>query len=181
MLIDGERHWSWGELGAWSETVAAMLVARGLVRGDRLGVAASNRPETIALWLAAQRVGVTLAFFSARLTPAELQPLVERAHVRELWCESQLAALPAAVPGRVAPLPVTTQTDVAAILFTSGTTGAPKLVELEWSHFDASARAAACNVPAIASHRWLLCLPLFHIAGLALVHRCRRSGATIVL
>jgi O-succinylbenzoic acid--CoA ligase len=181
MLIDGDARWSWPELAAWSATLARWLGARGLARGDRVGVIGFNRPQTIALWLAAGRMGVALVFFSARLTPAELRPLIERAGVREVLDEARLEALPRPSPGDSAALPAPHPDDVAAVLFTSGTTGAPKPVELRWSHFDASARASFGNLRSAPSHRWLLCLPLFHIAGLALVHRCRLSGAGIVL
>lgn len=70
---------------------------------------------------------------------------------------------------------------VAAALFTSGTTGRPSLVELTHANFIASAEASAKNLGAAPSHRWLATLPLFHVGGLAMVVRCARAGATLVL
>ncbi len=61
---------------------------------------------------------------------------------------------------------------VGAVVATSGTTGLPRLVELTFDAMRASATGvhAALGVDR-ARDRWLACLPLHHIAGLAIVAR----------
>ena len=67
------------------------------------------------------------------------------------------------------------------VLFTSGTTGDPKPVPLTVGNQDAAAAASAAALGSNADDRWLCPLPLFHIAGLAILVRCARSATTAVL
>jgi O-succinylbenzoic acid--CoA ligase len=67
------------------------------------------------------------------------------------------------------------------IVFTSGTTGQPRGVVLSAGNHLASARAAAARVGADASDRWLACLPLHHVGGLAVLLRAVIAGGAVVL
>lgn len=67
------------------------------------------------------------------------------------------------------------------ILYTSGTSGAPKGVALHASHLFASATAQAKLLGASAADRWLLCLPLFHVGGLSILLRSVLAGSCVVL
>ena len=72
--------------------------------------------------------------------------------------------------------------DVAAVVATSGTAGVPKGVELRWEGLAASARAVAAAVDAGPHDRWLACLPLHHVAGLAVLGRAwvTRTPVTVL-
>lgn len=86
---------------------------------------------------------------------------------------------PAAADGLVPP-----RIDLTAphtIVFTSGTTGRPRGVVLSAGHHLASARAAAARLGAEASDRWLACLPLHHVGGLAVLLRAAIAGGTVIL
>ena len=62
--------------------------------------------------------------------------------------------------------------DVAVVLATSGSTGAPRAAELTAAALLASARASLARIGALAaSGRWLCCLPTHHIAGLGVLVR----------
>jgi o-succinylbenzoate---CoA ligase len=74
----------------------------------------------------------------------------------------------------VGPLPDVDLRSVATIIFTSGTTGRPRGVRLWHAHHAASADAWAAVLEPRATDRWLVCLPLFHVAGLAIVVRASR-------
>jgi O-succinylbenzoic acid--CoA ligase len=65
---------------------------------------------------------------------------------------------------------------VAAVVATSGTTGAPRGVELTWDGLRASVEATSVSVASRAGDRWLCCLPVHHVAGLAIVARSWLSG-----
>ena len=67
------------------------------------------------------------------------------------------------------------------VLFTSGTSGEPKPVELTVANQEASAAASQAVFGYGPADRWLCPLPLFHIGGLAILVRCARAGATAVL
>lgn len=77
--------------------------------------------------------------------------------------------------------PVAVATGTAAVVVTSGSTGAPKAAVLSWRALEASASASLERLGASASDRWLACLPLHHIAGLQVVIRSRLLGTPAVM
>lgn len=66
--------------------------------------------------------------------------------------------------------------DIAAVVATSGTTGTPRGVELTWTGLRAAVEATSISVGSRAGDRWLCCLPVHHVAGLAIVARSWVSG-----
>ena len=71
--------------------------------------------------------------------------------------------------------------EVAAVVATSGTTGEPKGVELTWSGLRASAEAVSEVVGAGPGDRWLCCMPLHHVGGLAVLARSWVSGVPVTV
>jgi len=69
----------------------------------------------------------------------------------------------------------------AVIITTSGTTAEPKLALLSYGNLYYSACAANNNMPLNPGDRWLLSLPLYHVAGLGIMFRCLLAGAAIVV
>ena len=69
----------------------------------------------------------------------------------------------------------------AVIVGTSGSTGAPKGVELSAAALRHSARASLDRVGARPGERWLCCLPVTHVAGLQVLVRSLVSGTEPVL
>jgi len=71
--------------------------------------------------------------------------------------------------------------DIAVVIATSGSEGAPRHVMLSDASLDAAAAAANRHLALQAGDLWLDCLPLHHIAGLSILWRCARAGAGILL
>ena len=69
----------------------------------------------------------------------------------------------------------------AVVVGTSGSTGVPKGVELSAAALRHSARASLHRVGARPGERWLCCLPVTHVAGLAVLVRSLVSGTEPVL
>jgi o-succinylbenzoate---CoA ligase len=70
----------------------------------------------------------------------------------------------------------------ALVVATSGTTGEPKAVVLTHDAVAASARATSARLavdPAV--DRWLACLPLAHVGGLAVVTRAIHTGTPLTV
>ena len=68
---------------------------------------------------------------------------------------------------------------VAAVVATSGTGGAPKLVELGADAIAWSARATSRSLDAGPGDRWLCCVPTHGVAGLAVVARAWHTGLPV--
>lgn len=79
------------------------------------------------------------------------------------------------------PLPV--EAGVAAVVMTSGSTGAPRAVELGRDAMEASAAATNDRLGVTPADRWLCPLPLIHVAGLQVLVRSELAGleAPVVL
>ncbi|WP_049923295.1 o-succinylbenzoate--CoA ligase [Halopiger djelfimassiliensis] len=67
------------------------------------------------------------------------------------------------------------------IMFTSGTSGEPKAVRLTVGNLVASATASAFRLGVDPDDRWLCCLPMYHMGGLAPVVRSILYGTTVVI
>lgn len=70
---------------------------------------------------------------------------------------------------------------VALVISTSGSEGEPRGVMLSDASLDAAAAAANRHLPLGPGDLWLDCLPLHHIGGLAILWRCARAGAGVLL
>ncbi len=80
---DGRR-WTYDELAAWSADVARGLVARGLAKGDRVGIWSPNGAEWVALQYATARVGIILVNLNPAYRSSELEFVLRHAGVRML-------------------------------------------------------------------------------------------------
>ncbi len=67
----------------------------------------------------------------------------------------------------------------AAVVATSGTGGLPKAVELDAAAIGAAARAVSSALDAGQGDRWLCCLPLHGVAGLAILARAWHGGLPV--
>jgi o-succinylbenzoate---CoA ligase len=81
---------------------------------------------------------------------------------------------PGGAGARATPPPLVDLAAPATIVFTSGTTGRARGARLTHGNHAASAEAWAAVLEPRPTDRWLACLPLFHVAGLAIVVRASR-------
>ncbi|MFY1827776.1 o-succinylbenzoate--CoA ligase [Myxococcus fulvus] len=183
------RSWSYGALDAEVNRWVAALEVRGLGAGQRVALLSTNQPACVFLFWALGRLGALLAPLNARLTRAELAPLVEDiAPALTLAMGALRERLPDAEPLETFAATTTSTTCVSltedsprVVLFTSGTTGRPKGAVLTEGNFRASCRASAENLGAHPAPRWLGTLPLFHVGGLAMLTRTAYEGGCLVL
>ncbi|MFB6176083.1 MAG: class I adenylate-forming enzyme family protein, partial [Halobaculum sp.] len=205
------KTWTYGELDAAVDKMARSLTALGLESGDHLGVFLSSRAEYVTLVHAAMRLGVRIVPVSDRLTDAELRPRMERADVTAILCgeETEQRAVEAtaeddetglSVPvlslddpqwEQVAHLKSVEPTDfephdwdrseTLLFLFTSGSTGEPKLVTLRVENVRASAVSLAFRLGVHPDDRYLLTLAPHHTGGIMPLYRAVLAGTSIVL
>ena len=172
----------YGELMQLANGLADRLAAAGLQPGQRLLVEASGRSRTVAWLLAGWLRGAVVVPLSPDLSSRERDFFTE--HAGAALAVSAAAEQPGSTgvqPG--SPLPrLPGGAGAAAILYTSGSTGDPKGVELSHRALLANAARVAQRYGLGASTRFLSVLPLFH--GHGLVVTCLApllAGGTVVL
>ncbi|CAM3278310.1 o-succinylbenzoate--CoA ligase [Corallococcus sp. ZKHCc1 1396] len=185
------RAWTYGALDAEVARWTAALESRGLGQGDRVALLSTSHPAVAFLFWALGRVGAVFAPLNARLTGAELRPLLDAITPRlTLALEPLRDRLPGAqsleslaehASGASKSLQAWEEDLPRVILFTSGTTGRPKGAVLTEAAFRASCRASSANLGAHPAPRWLGTLPLFHVGGLAMLTRTAYEGGCLLL
>jgi acyl-CoA synthetase (AMP-forming)/AMP-acid ligase II len=177
-----------GELASMVDTLEIELRDSQVRTGDRVLVAAENCPEHVALVLACSRVGAWACGVNARMTASELAGFVAKSDARVVYFTSGVSAaarthaqaqvtLPSVLPGLLrsqTSLQATPQEGplaeaVAAIIFTSGTTGQPKGVMLSHAGLLQFARVSAQSRALGPQDRSYAYLPMTHIFGLGTV------------
>lgn len=71
--------------------------------------------------------------------------------------------------------------DIATVMFTSGTTAAPKPVYLTLRNWEANALGSALALGLDPDERWLCTMPLAHVGGLSILLRSTLYATTVVL
>jgi len=126
---------------------------------------------------------------TGRLVPIRLPASEAAAAIRRTWDAGDavlvldVRAPDAEVEGVLARMrpEVGVGPEVAAVVVTSGTAGAPKGVELTWDGLAASAAAVGEALDVGAGDRWLACLPLHYVAGLAVLGRAWSAGTPVTV
>jgi len=193
----GAETWSFAELERRARAAARGLRALGVTEGGLVAALVPNGPDFAALVHATQFCGAGIAPLNLRLTPRELAFQLADArpsvfvHAPELESLARAATpeLPelrrAATPlASDDPAPLREHVDLShtgSVVYTSGTTGAPKGAELAHSALLWSAIGSAFHLGNAPGDRWLACLPLQHVGGLSILYRSTLCGTPVTL
>ncbi|MEE8487634.1 MAG: AMP-binding protein, partial [Gemmatimonadota bacterium] len=195
-LIFGDTTWTWSRLASEVEAELGTLVRVGVLgdgSGDspRVAFDAIAEPATIVRIFALLEIGIPFVLLHHGLTERErarqldaVQPCIDLdraavAEVAEKWADDRRESPGGArTPADADPL---ADSDLMAILFTSGSSGSPRAVELSRAAFLASAAASAARLGWQEDDRWLCCLPIAHVGGLSILIRCLIARRTVVL
>lgn len=179
---------------------AGALQHLGVAPGDRVALMLANTPHFVEAFLAVLRAGATVVPLNTGLTAREVAHIVADSGARVLvaaagtsgasgevdvehlvttgdgWRDLLGAAHPYAEVDRA-------PDDVAALVYTSGTTGPPKGAMLTRRNLDANQRQALATPLAVEEGDVVLAvLPLFHIYAMNVGLGCSvRVGATLLL
>ncbi|MCB0970477.1 MAG: FadD3 family acyl-CoA ligase [Acidimicrobiales bacterium] len=83
-IVDGDRRWSWRELGEQVERATAAYVAAGIEPGDRVAIWAPNCAEWVVALLGLQSAGAVLVPLNTRFKGAEAADILGRSRARIL-------------------------------------------------------------------------------------------------
>lgn len=195
---------TYGDLDGETARYAALLISIGLVSGDRVAVQVEKSPQALFLYLACVRAGLVYLPMNPAYREAEIEHILDDARPAAVVCRPEDSKVMQALCvsrgiGCVLTLGVDTNgtlpeqsaahgtrsdpaqnapDDLAALLYTSGTTGRPKGVML--THRNLSSNALTLyDLWGWQSHDVLLhVLPLFHTHGLFVACHCALLGAS---
>lgn len=210
-LVWQEQRTTYGELDARVDRAVAALQALGVGPGDRVAILLGNVPAFVEAYFGVLRAGATAVPLTLGLAPDEVghaladsgaRVLVVAAVVADamvdLATELDVTVLVAGatdVPAGTArwrdaleqagePRPIDRDRgDLAALVYTSGTTGRPRGAMLTRGNLEANQdQSLAGRFKVSADDVVLLVLPLSHIYALNVgLGACTQVGATIVL
>lgn len=173
---------SFAALEMRSNRWAFWLRQRGIQPGDRLGFFLANRVEVIDLWLACVKSGVIVVPINILYRDKEIHHILgetrpvavvtagKDAHffsgVRILEVDESAQGA-GQVPVASRPSLPREEDPVAALIFTSGTTGAAKGAVLTHKNFAVNGSSLLKAWKFTENDKYLAALPLFHVHGLA--------------
>lgn len=199
-VVDPQYRWTVGDLEAATGRIASVLHAAGVGAREPVAALVGDGAPMVGLIHAVRRLGAVLVPLNRRGAAAELAYQIAAAGARLLVHDLDRGRLASSVAawasglalhdvdrllagrGPADPGVLRDAVDLdepATILFTSGTSGRPKGAILTHGAHLASADAWAGLLRPRASDRWLACLPLFHVAGLAIIVRASRWGVPL--
>jgi O-succinylbenzoic acid--CoA ligase len=168
--------WSYAQLLAAARFGAGELAARGAGPGSRVAIALPaglGFAQALHACLLLRAVAVPV---DTRLSQAERERVAAGAivHVEQPLGEGTV--------GANAPTTATHRLDeVAVVIHTSGTTAAPRPIELTYGNFLWSALGSAVALGCDPRERWLCAMPPSHVGGLSILLRCAISATTAVV
>lgn len=188
---DGRRTLSWADLDESVTTAARALAEEGAVAGQRVLIEADQSLAAVCGWFGALRAGVMAVPINPGLTDEELVRVNRHSGAVFLVSdrERDLAGVRrvpfarlAHARGEVEVIPPQDGEAIAAIVYTSGTSGQPRGAMLSHralvAHCEASWNHGITRPGAVV----LECLPLFHVFGLnAVLGAALHAGSTVVL
>ena len=203
-LVEGDTTLTYAQLDALMDRVASALQRDGLVPGDTIAICATPTPRYAAVFLGALRAGVAVAPLAPSVTPDSLATMRGDAQARWLFVDTlaldalgggggpdDCISLDGMAPGRpfdawLAPVgSAPTAVEIAPeapfnIIYSSGTTGAPKgIVQshgMRWTHVmrGATYEYGATTVTVLAT-------PLYSNTTLVVFFPTIAFGGTVVL
>ncbi len=196
-FVTPQREWTFGTIEELSNRIAQGFAALGIGKGDRVACLTKQTAQCVAVTLAAQKVGAVCMPVNWRLAPPEVKFIVDNGEAKLLVVDAEFLPVVGSVPletvtttlvtaGGADGLPSLEQwasrysaedpgyradpDDTSLQLYSSGTTGLPKGVELTHRSLGA---AFLGPVPEAIGYQgdgsvMLNALPTFHIAGIGI-------------
>jgi acyl-CoA synthetase (AMP-forming)/AMP-acid ligase II len=203
-LVDGARSIDYGQFWHQAQAFAEELRHQGIANGDRLALLLPNRIEAAVAIYGGWLAGAIVVPLNVQARERDFAPWLRHSGARHVVYENghrdvELAleriayegsrsvladaeALPTSAKESPDPLPVDVQDgDTALILYTSGTTGAPKGVMLSHANLAANADAVVAYLALTPDDRVLSVLPFSYAYGASVLHTHLITGACVVL
>ncbi len=209
-IISRRESVTYGDLAAQAEHIAFTLQGAGVTRGTRVGILGENSAFWVASYLGILKLGAVAVPFPARLNAEKLAALTELTDCRAICADrprikqhaahlpsqcvmvtaddSLASEAPSAGPtivpiteGACPTAEIDVHRDLAALMFTSGSTGEPNAVRVSHRNILANSQSIIEYLGLTASDRIMVVLPFDYCFGLSLLHTHLRAGGSLVL
>lgn len=200
VLIAGERETSNAELASTVSRLAGSLRELGVGSGDRVGIVALNSDRLVAMLFATIWAGAVPTPVNTRWSPKEMAAALDDCGAVALVVDETFASAVDELRSRVPSIRTVVQLDgieadgepvddamrggddIALILYTGGTTGRSKGVELTHQNLVSATLGMLAGQYGTGT-TFLLAPPLFHVAGIQmlLTHLFGGGGPVVIL
>jgi malonyl-CoA/methylmalonyl-CoA synthetase len=205
--IEGPRYWSWDDIERGSAKLANLMCDSGALPGSRIAVQVEKSVEALVLYLACVRAGLVYLPLNTAYREGEIDYFLGNAEPDVVVCSPENFSWLSKIAFRYRALHVFTldadglgslieraaaksdifktllsgQDELAAILYTSGTTGRSKGAKLTHGNLLSNAEVLKTAWGWQRSDVLLHTLPLFHVHGLFVAaHGALIAGAKMI-
>jgi len=209
-IIADEGSLTYGALREAVDAVAATLLESGVQNGERVGIFSDNSAFWVSSYLGTLRTGAVALPFYPTLDRKQFDALVAQTDPK-VFCiqEKYLAKYRDSLPpestvilpneesvkrvpagfkavssryrGPVASVAIDDRRDLAALMFTSGSTGTPRGVMVSHRNIIANTESIIASLGLTRSERIMSVLPFYYCFGTSLLHTHLRVGGTVVI
>jgi acyl-CoA synthetase (AMP-forming)/AMP-acid ligase II len=209
-IISRKEQVTYEELISRAESIAFALRQCGVQEGERVAILAENSAFWVASYLGILKIGAIATPFPSRLTVEQCRTLIELAQCsvfcvdryryskcteaipannKILTAHSNIANIPShnyevlqsGINGN-SPTTCTIKHDsLAALMFTSGSTGQPNAVKVSHRNIIANTESIITYLALKSDDKMLVVLPFDYCFGASLLHTHLRIGGTLVI
>jgi acyl-CoA synthetase (AMP-forming)/AMP-acid ligase II len=176
------------------------LLAQGYQKGERIGIFSENSPFFVVAYLAIMRAGLVAVPFQVDLSAESCKNLLRNAEIKRVLVSNRFSArlqgwvkeldMPLLQEAAMDKLPsnapsgmpeVDDRHDLAALMFTAGSTGEAKGVMVSHRNIECNTLDIVSYLGLTSNDRVMVVLPLHYCFGTSLLHTHLAVGGSIVL
>ncbi|MCZ7547131.1 MAG: AMP-binding protein [Anaerolineae bacterium] len=209
-LITEQETYTYADVIAAADGMARTLRDLGVQKGDRVGIFADNSLFWVASYIGVLKAGAVALPFYPTLEPEQFAALIALTEpvafcVTERYLRKYAGQYPEGVAlivesddvaarhggrfrvavhrpgGPVESKPVDDRADLAALMFTSGSTGTPRAVMVSHRNIIANTDSIIAYLELDADERIMDVLPFYYCFGTSLLHTHFRVGGSVVV
>jgi acyl-CoA synthetase (AMP-forming)/AMP-acid ligase II len=181
------------ELPHLVSSFGAFLISSGLKKGDRILIGCLLSPASVIAYLGAMYAGLVPVPIEENALVSSGNLLLQTTGARAVWTERSidldhvnendvliLNSLPDKSSVNIAPPAYCHENDLAALMATSGSTGAPRFVMINHGNLSANTEAIIRSQSLANDERAMLVLPISYCFGASVLHTHLYKGGGVV-
>lgn len=191
-----QEAWTYGDLQRESSRVAARLNEIGVRQGDRVILLSDNSLFWVAAYVGALQAGIVVVPLPATTSAADFDYIREITEAKAAFVQARFAARNAAMlastrvvtdadlkadGAEATTFPAIQRQDLAAIMFTSGSTGQPRGVMISHGNIIANTESIVEYLELTSDDSILSVLPFHYCFGTSLLHTHLAVGGTVLI